>query len=145
MGDFEKKCSNCIFCSIDNSLSEAEAELWCDNQSSKYDNGTDILDEWTTGRECTLFKNKNIEYDEELEEYSIFEHYFYGRYVKCQSDNFDRLNNFISHTYELEWEVKKQKWRADELQKITNFIKSELPDVYKRLMKEYRARKEIAE
>lgn len=136
--EFEKKCSNCIFCSIDKSISETDPELWCDNENSKYNNGNEIIDELATGGKCNLFKNKNIEHDEEFEEYEISECYSHGRYIKCQSDNFNRLNEFVSHRYELIQEVDKYKEKAKELQEILEFFKSELPEVYRKLLQEYK-------
>lgn len=143
LGKFEKKCSNCIFCSIDKSLYETEPELWCDNESSKYDNGIDIIDEWSAGGKCKFFKNKNIEHDEIFGEYKISEYYSHGRYIKCQSDNFNRLNDFISHRYELIQEFDKYKEKTKELQDLLDFFKSELPDVYGKLHKEFNKRKDI--
>lgn len=141
--DFHKKCSNCIYCSIDTMLSETEPELWCDNENSKHNNGTDIIDECRIGAKCNFFKNKNIEYEEVFERYKIYVPFSHGKYLECFSNDFILLNNFISESREYLFKFEEEKRKADELKEILSFIKSELPDVYKNLLREYKKRKKL--
>lgn len=132
--NFNKWCSNCEFSSIhDYGYGK---EIYCNCNESKSDNVYEIIDEFEVGSKCGMFKNKHI-YNDDNTLFYVEEEYARGSYISCESNNYNLLNSFISREDELKQKIEKKTEKIKELNNFLSFIKSELPDVYKRLWKEF--------
>ena len=133
---FVCSCENCIFSSIYDYqyAKEKIQEIYCDCESCKQDDGNNIVDGYKVGAKCAMFKSKHI--ISHGDTFSITEHYGRGKYICCESNDFHILNRFINKD-RLYLEIMENSKKVKELNSFLSFIKSELPDVYKRLWKEF--------
>lgn len=129
-----KKCSNCIYASVhDYGYGK---EIWCDCISSKNDNGIEILDEKKVSAKCLFFKSteivlKNGVYTFEVQGKS-------EKYIRCLSNDFDSLNRFIAKEDELKNIISEKEQKIKEMEKMMQYFKKLIPDVYSNFMKKYK-------
>lgn len=133
MSTFEKKCSNCIFCESANF--GYGSEKYCDV------NRINILDEKLSAFKCKFFKNRHInEVDGRYEiiDYMYLELKSKDNEVCCFSSNIDALNDFIEKPSNLYMMNVQLNEKNKNLKDFIDFFKSELPEVYKKMWKEYK-------
>lgn len=140
MSVFEKKCSNCIFCLIhDYGYCK---EMYCDASECKHNDGMDILDEKFTSFKCNWFKNKHI-HTTDGEYYEIFDDNYFGiqnknSEITCSSSSIQALNDFLEKPSNLYMMNVQLNEKNKNLKDFIDFFKSELPEVYKKMWKEYK-------
>lgn len=140
MSVFEKKCSNCIFCLIhDYGYCK---EMYCDASECKHNDGMDILDEKLTSFKCNWYKNKHI-YTIDGKTYEIVDDNYLGVFNKnseiiCSSNNIKALNDFLEKPSNLYMMNTQLNEKNKNLKDFIDFFKSELPEVYKKMWKEYK-------
>ena len=138
MSAFDKKCSNCIHCTIYNY--GYCNEMYCDAEC-KYNDGSEIIDEKMNAFKCSWFKNKHIR-ETSKGCFEIIDTHYSGTKVKpieicCFSSNVNVLEGFLAKPSNLHIANKLITQNSNDLKNFIEFFKNELPDVYKRMWKEY--------
>lgn len=137
MGVFSRECSNCIYCST--LECDDLVERYCYAVGCKNNNGVEIEDNIITANRCAWFTNKNIE--KIGDEYCIS-----GKYslltppINCSCCDLNALKRFVSdlnfgfvEIFKLEEKIEKMNYQLG----FIDFFKEELPDVYRKMWKEY--------
>lgn len=137
MSAFDKKCSNCIHCTIYNY--GYCNEMYCDAEC-KHNNGEEIIDEKYQAFKCNFFKNKNITMNNncfEIIDYFYSPNCLHKAEIHCSSTNLNVLEEFMNKPSNLHIANELITKNSNELKRFIEFFKDELPDVYKRMWKEF--------